>query len=87
MHSVATPVAHTMGICATRDQEIAEQVLGVDILLVDDDFDQAGSLISYVTRRGGIGFGMECGSHLDPQGADRALQVMLRVLSFFGMME
>lgn len=86
IHSVPTSTTQTMGICATRDQEIAEHVLGVDILLVDDDFDQAGSLISYVTRRGGIWFGMECGSHLDPQGADRALQVMLRILSDLEML-
>lgn len=29
---------------------------------------------------------MECGSHLDPQGADRALQVMLRILSDLEML-
>lgn len=87
IHSVPTPIPQTIGISATQYQAMAEEILGVDMLLVDDRFDEAGSLISYITRRGKPAFGIECGSHQDAGASERALDAMLRLLQAEKMLD
>ncbi len=85
IHSMSTPISDTIGITATKYQNIAEQILDVDILLVNDDFCSEGSITSYVTGRGGIGFGVECGSHQDQSASKKALEIILAVLRYAQM--
>lgn len=81
IHSTTQEKHNLMGICHTKDVDIAEEVLGTERILVDDNFDHQWSVISLVTRRGGVGFGIECGSHHSPDTYHNALANIHRFLA------
>ena len=85
LHSVPSPVSDTIGIAHSKDQALASKVLDVDKLLIDDHFETAGSLISYVIQHGGHAFWIECWQHEDPKAKERGYQAILRLLQASGV--
>ncbi len=79
--------ASRMGICHTKDIEIAKRVCESDIVLADADFDKKGSVISYVTLNGGVWIGIECGSHGDDGASKNALEVMCHLVYEAGLVK
>ena len=84
---VALDIHRTIGIADLKHLDFAREVLKTDILLVDENFDRAGSVVSFVNRNGGIGLGVECGSHADDFASQNALQSVLRLLVKMDMLE
>lgn len=87
IHSVPTEIHQTIGIADLKHLDFAREVLKTDILLVDENFDRAGSVVSFVNRNGGIGLGVECGSHADDFASQNALQSILRLLVKMDMLD
>lgn len=75
-----------MGICHTHDLVEAQKVLLTDRILIDDNFDTFGSLMSFFARQHKLAIGIECGSHSDTTARQNALQNILRLLSHTGLL-
>lgn len=82
IHSVSTPITGTLGICHEKDQACAEEVLGVETLLIDEKFNDSGALTTLITSRGGVALGLECGMHQDKNAVDEARYAILRLLQY-----
>lgn len=87
IHSTSKSINSLMWICHTKDALLAQKILKTNRLLIDDAFDDEWSLISFVTKRWWVGFGIECGYHEQDDAWKNALDNMISLLRFYDMID
>ena len=87
IHSTDKQQGSSMGICDRKHQDVAYNILDVERILAHPYFDEEGALISFITRQGKVGFGIECGSHQSPRAYKNAVRNCLNILSYYGLVD
>lgn len=87
IHSVSKNTNNLMAICHSKDWPLAKRILKTDRLLVDDNFDEEWSLISFVTKRWWIWFWIECWYHEQDDARKNALDNIVSLLRYYEMIE